>query len=81
MAIEFDCFLIDEVLAAGDARFHQRCHEELFVKRKSRSMIIVSHHTDSVTLHCDSAAVLYNGRLHHFPSVDKAYEFYQQNPN
>ncbi len=25
MAVEFDCFLIDEVIAVGDARFHERC--------------------------------------------------------
>jgi capsular polysaccharide transport system ATP-binding protein len=26
MAIEFDCFLIDEAMVVGDARFHERCH-------------------------------------------------------
>ena len=33
MAIEFDCFLIDEVIAVGDARFHDRCAHELFERR------------------------------------------------
>ena len=39
MAIEFDCFLIDEAMAVGDARFHQSCHEELFRKRGDRAFI------------------------------------------
>ena len=33
MAIEFDCYLIDEVISVGDARFHAKCQRELFEKR------------------------------------------------
>ncbi len=33
LAIDFDCYLIDEVIAAGDQRFMRRSHEELFEKR------------------------------------------------
>ncbi len=29
MAIEFDCYLVDEITAVGDARFATRC-EKLF---------------------------------------------------
>jgi capsular polysaccharide transport system ATP-binding protein len=37
LAIDFECFLIDELLAVGDARFHRKCHEELFVKSPAPS--------------------------------------------
>ena len=30
MAVEFDCYLIDEVTAVGDARFRNKCQTELF---------------------------------------------------
>ena len=43
MVIEFDCFLIDEIVAVGDARFHEKCNYELFERRGDRAMIIVSH--------------------------------------
>ena len=76
MAIEFDCFLIDEVLVVGDKRFHDRCHEELFVKRKDRSFILVSHDPKVLKLYCERACVLHQGRLHDFESVDAAYDFY-----
>src|SRR5450755_480485 len=33
MAIEFDCFLIDEGMVVGDMRFHARCLDELLNKR------------------------------------------------
>jgi len=78
MVIEFDCFLIDEIIAVGDARFHEKCNHELFVKRADRAMIIVSHDPSYIRAHCSRAAVLLGGRLHHPPSVDEAFEFYDE---
>ena len=78
MAIEFDCFLIDEIIAVGDSRFHEKCNYELFEKRKDRSLILVSHDPNLIKLHCTSASVLDKGKLHSFPSVDEAYAFYLQ---
>ena len=77
MAIEFDCFLIDEAMVVGDARFHERCHEELFQKRKDRAFILVTHDADVIKLYCESACVLHMGKLYSFVSVDDAYDFYQ----
>lgn len=76
MAVDFDCFLIDEVTAVGDDRFRQKCHVELFEKRAGRSMIFVSHDPGFIKANCNRAAVLADGRLHEFPNVDEAYEFY-----
>lgn len=76
MVIEFDCFLIDEVVAVGDARFHQKCHEELFVKRADRSLIIVSHDADYVREHCSKLCVLSQGRMSVFTDPDEAFAFY-----
>jgi capsular polysaccharide transport system ATP-binding protein len=77
MAIEFDCFLIDEAMVVGDARFHERCHIELFQKRKDRAFILVSHDPNVIKLYCQSACVLHQGRLNAFDTVDEAYDFYQ----
>ncbi|MCV2359830.1 ABC transporter ATP-binding protein [Paucibacter sp. TC2R-5] len=77
MAIEFDCFLIDEGLSVGDARFGDRCHVELFQKRKDRSFILVSHDPNIIRAYCERAAVLHLGRLYEFPTVDEAFEFYE----
>jgi len=76
MAIEFDCFLIDEGLAVGDARFGHRCHVELFEKRKDRSFILVSHDPGIVRAYCQDACVLHEGRLLHFDHLEEAYAFY-----
>ena len=76
MAIEFDCFLIDEAMVVGDARFHERCHVELFQKRKDRAFILVTHDANSIKTYCENACVLHEGKLIPFPTVDAAYEFY-----
>lgn len=76
MVVEFDCYLIDEIVAVGDSRFQAKCHEELFVKRADRARIIVSHDAGYIRHHCDRAAVLLDGKLLHFDSVDEAYDAY-----
>jgi capsular polysaccharide transport system ATP-binding protein len=78
MAIEFDCFLIDEIVAVGDSRFHEKCHHELFERRRDRALIIVSHDPVYIREHCDHAAVLVQGKLHNFEHVSDAYDFYQE---
>ena len=59
MAIEFDCFLIDEAMVVGDVRFHERCHMELFQKRKDRAFILVTHDANVIRLYCKHACVLH----------------------
>lgn len=78
MAVEFDCFLIDEVISVGDARFHAKCQTELFEKRKDRAMVMVSHEVHNIKENCDRACVLHAGKLHIFSSIDSAYVFYQE---
>jgi capsular polysaccharide transport system ATP-binding protein len=76
MAIEFDCFLIDEAMVVGDVRFHERCHYEMFHKRKDRAFILVTHDANVIKMYCKNACVLHEGELLSFPGVDEAYEFY-----
>lgn len=76
MVIDFDCYLIDEVIAVGDARFHRKCMLELFEKRADRAKIIVSHDPNFIREHCERASVLLKGKLHHFADLDSAFEFY-----
>lgn len=78
MAVDFDCFLIDEITAVGDSRFHEKCHAELFEKRHDRAMIFVSHQVDFIQKHCERAVVLLAGKLHAFEHVDEALNFYQK---
>jgi capsular polysaccharide transport system ATP-binding protein len=76
LAVDFDCYLIDEIIAAGDQRFQRRSHEELFEKRADRSMILASHIGDIVKAYCSRALVLHRGRGKVFDDLDLALDIY-----
>lgn len=76
LIIDFDCYLIDEIVAVGDHRFQERCNFELFQRRADRAMVIVSHNSEFIRQTCDSVAVLLRGKLHSFADMDSAYDFY-----
>jgi capsular polysaccharide transport system ATP-binding protein len=78
MVVEFDCFLIDEIIAVGDSRFHEKCIVELFQKRAERAMIIVSHDAGYIREHCHRASVLIKGKLHNFADLDEAFSVYEE---
>lgn len=79
LSVEFDCYLTDEVTAVGDQRFQQKCHYELFEKRKDRALIMVSHSESTIRKFCTEAMVLFKGELYKFPSIDEAFAFHSQN--
>jgi capsular polysaccharide transport system ATP-binding protein len=76
LAIDFDCYLIDEVIAAGDQRFQRRSHEELFEKRADRSLILASHIGEVVRSYCTSALILHHGRGKVFSDLDLGLQIY-----
>jgi capsular polysaccharide transport system ATP-binding protein len=76
LAVDFDCYLIDEIIAAGDQRFQRRSHEELFEKRADRAMILASHIGDIVKAYCSRALVLHRGRGKLFDDLDLALDIY-----
>ena len=67
-------------MAVGDSRFGDRCHVELYQKRKDRASILVSHDPNVIRLYCERVCVLHCGRLYDFDSVDAAYDFYESTP-
>ncbi len=78
MIIEFDCFLIDEIAAVGDARFHERCDDELFTKRADRAMIIVSHDAAYVRDKCNRWGVLHDSKMEYYDDFELAYADFKE---
>jgi capsular polysaccharide transport system ATP-binding protein len=76
LAIDFDCFLIDEVVAAGDARFQRRSQEEMFERRADRALILASHIPEIIRSYCTRAIVLHHGRAKLFDDLDLAVAIY-----
>lgn len=78
LAIDFDCYLIDEVTAVGDARFRRRAKEAFDIRRKNSDLIMVSHSISDVKEYCDRGAVLVDGQLLMYSTVDEAVEMYNK---
>jgi ABC-type polysaccharide/polyol phosphate transport system ATPase subunit len=62
--VDADLFLIDEVLAVGDAAFQEKC-EGTFrqMQADGRTIILVTHSMPSVIGYCDRAMLLDEGRI------------------
>jgi len=74
LAVDFDCYLIDEVTGAGDERFRERCHDALSHRRASGAIVMVSHHAETLSRYCDRGAVLQDGQLRFYDTIDEAIE-------
>jgi capsular polysaccharide transport system ATP-binding protein len=78
LAIEFDCYLIDEVILVGDQNFQRKCHHELFEKRADRAMIIASHDMHTIRDTCNRALLLHDGIGIAHSDVNEAIEQYDR---
>lgn len=77
MTIDFDCYLIDEVMAVGDERFRERCRVELFEKRKDKAMLIVSHSHRYLKGNCDRFLLFRNGGIEEHSEFEEVYFQYK----
>jgi ABC-2 type transport system ATP-binding protein len=62
--LDADILLVDEVLAVGDGAFQRKCLERTAeIRRRGRTIVLVSHDLDIVTQMADRAVLLVRGRL------------------
>lgn len=72
LAVDFDCYLVDEGFAAGDYRFAERARQALLERRGRGSLLMVSHAPGLLQAFCRSGAVLEDGRLTFYEDLDQA---------
>jgi len=72
LAVDFDCYLVDEVVAAGDSRFTERCRQALLERRGRSALIMVSHSPEILRTFCTTGATLQDGKLHFHEDLDQA---------
>jgi capsular polysaccharide transport system ATP-binding protein len=77
LAVDFDCYLVDEVVAVGDTRFGERCRQALAERRERSALLLVSHQAETVRAFCTSAAILHHGRLTRYDDLDQAIAAYE----
>jgi capsular polysaccharide transport system ATP-binding protein len=77
LSIEFDIYLIDEGMpATGDVEFNRKAGNILQERLKNSTVVIVSHSAKTLEKFCRSAAVLKNGRLYQFETLEEARRLY-----
>ena len=78
LAIEFECYLVDEVTGAGDERFRARSEAELHARRERGTLVMISHDPRALEAYCCRGAVLFGGSLIQFDSVAEACEVHSR---
>ncbi len=77
LAVNFDCYLVDEITAVGDARFRRRCHDALEARRREGALVMASHEPGTLREYCTSGWVLRNAAIEKHPTLDDAIAAYQ----
>jgi ABC-type polysaccharide/polyol phosphate transport system ATPase subunit len=63
--LETEIMLIDEVLSVGDAKFKKKSYEKMraLISDKNRTVIIVSHSTETLQKLCDNILWIHDGEI------------------
>lgn len=78
LALDFDIYLIDEGMPqTTDAAFNRRAGRILRERLEKTTVVIVSHQPQTLERFVRTAAVLREGRLHMFDSLEEARELYE----
>lgn len=77
-AFDFDLYLVDEVIEVGDAVFRRKCAAAFGERMHAASLILVSQHVETIRQYCNLGAVLHQGRLSDFTTIDEALETYER---
>lgn len=78
MAIGFDFYLIDELTAVGDASFRRKSQEVFLERKKTSTLLVVSHSISTIKQHCDVAGVLDQGQITFYDKIDDAVARYNE---
>ena len=77
-AIEFDYYLVDEAIETGDARFRAKCAAAFEARLRNSTLILVSQNVHTIRTICNSGAVLHDGKLVFYDTVDEAFAHYEE---
>ena len=78
MAINFDVYLVDEIMGVGDQGFQKKCHDAFTAKRETSSVIMVSHNMRTIRDYSDVAILLTGEQLEIHEDVNHAIDLYNK---
>ena len=77
--LKTDIMLIDEVLSVGDAKFKKKSYNKMkeLISDAKRTVIIVSHNTDTIQKLCDSVLWLHEGKIKMYGQAEEILPIYE----
>ena len=78
--LESDIMLIDEVLSVGDAKFKKKSFNKMkeLISNEDRTVLIVSHNSQTIRQLCTSVLWLHDGELRMFGETEEVLEAYEE---
>lgn len=77
LALDFDIYLVDEGMpSTTDVEFNRKAGAILRQRLETTTMVVVSHQAATLEKYCRSAAVLKNGQLYMFDTLEEAKSLY-----
>jgi capsular polysaccharide transport system ATP-binding protein len=80
MALDFDYYLIDEVMAVGDALFKSKSTAVFHKKMASANLILVSHNMADIKNLCNVVVLVQDGNATLYEDIDAGIAAYQNKP-
>jgi len=77
MAIEFEYYLIDEVIAVGDSVFKKKCKQVFDQRRENATLLLVSHSAGLLRSFCDVGGVMNNGQVTFYNDIEEAIQAHE----
>lgn len=78
MAIDFDVYLVDEILGVGDRGFQKKCRAAFVEKSKDASIIMVSHSMDTIKQYSDRTLLLSGSDITIYEDTEEAIARYEE---
>ncbi len=77
LALKFDIYLIDEGMPqTTDVEFNRKAGSVLYERLRDSTVIVVSHQPSTIEKFCRTAAILRDGKLYMFETLEEAKQYY-----
>ena len=79
MGVDFEVYLVDEVIGVGDTAFRRKCATAFRQRMDRARVLMISHSATTLRQFCDAGLVMEAGRLTFFDTVEAAIEAHEAN--
>jgi capsular polysaccharide transport system ATP-binding protein len=76
MAVNFEVYLVDEIMAVGDARFKAKSKKAFMERLPHSRLVMVSHSMNNLREYCETGLVVHEGKLTYYEDLEEAIQVY-----